>query len=282
MAAPPVWVCTLQLAVRSSQCRCGEHPGLKLSTHRVPILLNDLTGFSIIFSALFDQSPFSHLYFFFTNWSNRNIIKRKTMKLYLEWRSQTSGTKLQSHKFVWNCWLLLCRKWYNTQTFLSLGEVWWRWPSCLELPMRWNMHPDVCAMCETAPPFWCQRGKPRQGGGGLANWKQTWGEVMYGCVRLQKAPQPPNSHWRPRLMRPLLSHTAMYFRNKSHERTEERQQRCSYWRPNTGGHREIQWVTLMLLKKESRNFFLNVRQTSVRPTDSPTIWWADSGCCVED
>lgn len=127
-------------------------------------------------------------------------------------------------------------------------------------------------MCETAPPFWCQRGKPRQGGGGLANWKQTWGEVMYGCVRLLQV-FPPNYHWCPRLIRPLGNTRAFT------SRTEERQQRCWYWTPSTGGHCEIRWVTLRLLKKESGHFLnVKVRQNSERPNYSPAIWWADSGC----
>lgn len=42
----------------------------------------------------------------------------------------------------------------------------------------------TCAPAETVPPSWCQWGRARQGGGGLANWKQTRGEVMFGFHRL--------------------------------------------------------------------------------------------------
>lgn len=42
----------------------------------------------------------------------------------------------------------------------------------------------TCAPAETVPPSWCQWGRARQGGGGLANWKQTRGEVMFGFHKL--------------------------------------------------------------------------------------------------
>lgn len=82
----------------------------------------------------------------------------------------------------------------------------------------------TCVPAETFLPSWCQGGRPRQGGGGQANWKQTWGEVMFGLVRLLicslKVFFPPNCSNCSRSLRLSNCTETDSFCSKSHQSFE--------------------------------------------------------------
>lgn len=68
------------------------------------------------------------------------------------------------------------RKCNSTLTGRWLNDLWPRLSNYTCTP-TWTP-------AEVVPPPWYQGGRPRQGGGGQANRKQTWGEVMLGFVTL--------------------------------------------------------------------------------------------------
>lgn len=69
------------------------------------------------------------------------------------------------------------------QRWFSAGDDTTLYGFCFPFTVAQTCSP-TCAPAQTVPPSCYQGGRPRQGGGWRANWKQTWGEVMFGFVRL--------------------------------------------------------------------------------------------------
>lgn len=128
-------------------------------------------------------------------------------------------------------------------------------------PSPLNMHSNTFASWMLPP--WCQRGRPRQGGGHAANWKQAWGKwcmAASDCKKKRRNP-PPNFLWRPHLIRLPEPDGDVFFATSRHRprrwiRLNLNVNQCCHWRPNIGGHSgNVMSNKVLLLKMKSRNFY---------------------------
>lgn len=194
---PPlqVWLCSLQLAVRNT-------PQNIFIGAVCPKLECHFTVFPLVF---FVRHPFHYLDFFFF-WhvevkGKLFVVNQESdhhFILVIFGETETSKAKLQSEISVWS---LCC---YYTIIILRLFPAW-------EVGLlRRSFHhgkkcTPTCLPAECSPP-WCQRGRPRQGGGPAANWKQAqgkWCMAASGCglKKLNKIRNSLKCLWRLYLIR---------------------------------------------------------------------------------